>query len=308
MTLAAAAPARRFPRLICLLVVVCSDGRALAAGEQDQYEEKTVSRCAERAARIAKSDRVLWVKELEEAYPDKVGNPLKEEEYAAWFTLLAGDAAEWRRATAANARIAELFDRVLQRLELGPVPSIKRDEFMRYARKVLVQGNPQAQGQNDPNEDADKVFRVLDIDGDGMLVPEELTTKLRDERPRADVNGNGRIDKDEYRTYFQRRVTVSAEVAVKAMEQNGRGSDPKIPNRPGSTLPTWFTDVDTDKDGQVALSEWRKAGRAIAVFQEMDLDGDGLLTKEEYARFARMKEKENMPPPPNPDAGKPGKM
>ena len=200
---AVAVSGRRFPLILCLLFLGTTNGRAVAGAEQDQYEEKTIGRCVERVARSAKSDRVQWVKELEEAFPEKVGNPLKEEEYAAWFTLLAGDAMEWRRAAAANARIAELFDKIIQRLELGPVPSIKRDEFLRYARKALIPGNPPAAGQGpDPNEDADKVFRVLDLDGDGILEPEEMTTKLRDERPRADKNGNGRIEKDEYRAYF----------------------------------------------------------------------------------------------------------
>jgi Ca2+-binding EF-hand superfamily protein len=287
--------ARRFRILVCLLAHCAATDRAAAGVEQDQYEEKVVARGVERAVRVAKSDRGMWVKELDEAFPDKVGNPLKEEEYAAWFKLLAGEAAEWRRDGSPSTALAGLFDRIVQRLELGPVPSVKRDEFLRYAKKALVPGNPQS-GDGEQNEDVDKVFRVLDRDGDGKLEPEEMTTKLREEKPRADTDGNGRIDKDEYRTYFRQRVVLNTDAAIKAMDQLQKlSADGKTPAKPGvgtGGLPSWFTDLDTDKDAQIALSEWRKSGREIAAFMEMDLDDDGLLTKDEYARFAKMKERE----------------
>src|SRR5262249_44563864 len=153
------------------------------------------------------------------------------------------------------------------------------------ARKVLREGNPQ-EGERDANEDADKVFRVLDRNGDGELDRDELTAGLKDEKAKADADGNGRISKDEYRGYFRQRVTVRAD-AVLAKSGDGRGPDGKPtgkPGAPGTGLPDWFTTLDTDKDGQVSLFEWRKAGRPTALFQEMDLNGDGLLTRDEYLR------------------------
>ncbi|MBY0458934.1 MAG: hypothetical protein K2V38_16475 [Gemmataceae bacterium] len=36
------------------------------------------------------------------------------------------------------------------------------------------------------------------------------------------------------------------------------------------------------------MFEWRKAGRPVELFEEMDLNGDGLLTRDEYLRYARM--------------------
>jgi EF hand len=50
-------------------------------------------------------------------------------------------------------------------------------------------------------------------------------------------------------------------------------------------LPEWFDEYDIDKDGQIALWEWRKAGKDITKFQEMDLNGDGLITADELLRF-----------------------
>ena len=55
-------------------------------------------------------------------------------------------------------------------------------------------------------------------------------------------------------------------------------------------MPDWFTALDLDTDGQIALHEWRKASRTIESFMEMDLDHDGLLTRDEYLRFVRMTE------------------
>jgi EF hand len=53
---------------------------------------------------------------------------------------------------------------------------------------------------------------------------------------------------------------------------------------PVKDLPSWFTTLDTDKDGQIGLYEWRADGRRIAEFQTFDLNNDGLITAEEYLR------------------------
>lgn len=281
-----------------MLTFVALNGWTAADTEIDKYEERAIAHGIERALRSVKSDRALWVKELENAYPGRVTNATTEDDYAAWFVLLAGKGEEWRKDSAANAQMAELFERVIQRLELGPVPSIKRDEFARYARKALIPGNPPKDGAPPPdqNEDADKVFRVLDRDGDGNLGKEELTLHLRDDRIRADADGNGLISKDEYRLYFQRRVTVAVETtSVKATEKGRNGLDVKATSataKASAAMPDWFTTLDTDMDGQIALHEWRKAGRSIETFMEMDLDDDGLLTREEYVRFAKKNEME----------------
>ena len=50
-------------------------------------------------------------------------------------------------------------------------------------------------------------------------------------------------------------------------------------------LPSWFNSLDTNQDGQIALYEWRNDGRLATDFLPMDLNGDGLVTAEEYLRF-----------------------
>ena len=49
-------------------------------------------------------------------------------------------------------------------------------------------------------------------------------------------------------------------------------------------LPSWFTELDTDKDAQIGLYEWRAAGRSIEEFLAKDLNGDGFLTAEEVLK------------------------
>jgi hypothetical protein len=52
-----------------------------------------------------------------------------------------------------------------------------------------------------------------------------------------------------------------------------------------SNMPAWFTQLDTDRDGQVGLYEWRHSGKAVSEFQLMDRNGDGLLTAEEVLYY-----------------------
>jgi hypothetical protein len=54
-------------------------------------------------------------------------------------------------------------------------------------------------------------------------------------------------------------------------------------------LPEWFEEFDIDKDGQVALWEWRKFGRLISDFDDYDLNKDGLITADELIRWQQLK-------------------
>ncbi len=88
--------------------------------------------------------------------------------------------------------------------------------------------------------------------------------------------------------------------------------DPKDEDAPKPTVyrfgklpkevPSWFEELDTDKDGQVGLYEWRKAGRATADFVDMDLNGDGLLTAEEWIRHGKLALEKKATAPADPDS------
>jgi hypothetical protein len=49
-------------------------------------------------------------------------------------------------------------------------------------------------------------------------------------------------------------------------------------------LPTWFSEVDRDHDGQLSLFEWNEAHLPLALFEQLDLNDDGFVTPEEILR------------------------
>jgi hypothetical protein len=263
----------RYALLLCALVA-CLPARA--GDEQDRFEEQAAMRAAnarvERSMRTERGERAMWLKDLEVAYPGKVpANPPDDAE--AWFALLAGAGDEWRKADASAAGVSVLYERVVQRMELGPVPTIKREEFARYV-KVLGRNMPPLAGKEVGTDDeADKVFRVRDLNADGELTGNELTPGLREDKGRSDSDGNGRISKAEYRDYFKRRIETKAEALMSAYKTNdklmrnlyGGGVVPKA----GGLIPAWFNMLDTDKDNQISLFEWREGGKPTSEFMEM---------------------------------------
>jgi hypothetical protein len=275
------------------------------AWEQEQYEEKSIARAAERAAKATDNEAARWHREIGKAYPGKLGPGLTEDDINQWFDVLVGDGKEWRR-DAATRPVAELFDRAAARLELGPVPTIRRDEFAGFARR-LAREAPQPPKAGERPSDADRLFRVLDRDGSGELEPAEWTDRLRADARRADADGNRRVSADEYRAYFDFRVGEAQEAQAKAADAQAKAASTAV--RKGG-LPAWFDQLDTDKDGQVGLYEWRMGGRTVAEFRLMDLDGDGLLPPDEYHRYVRQAEAAARsespaaePPPPDRRAG-----
>ncbi|HKB03245.1 MAG TPA: EF-hand domain-containing protein [Gemmataceae bacterium] len=151
-------------------------------------------------------------------------------------------------------------------------------------------------------ERAARMFRRLDRNGDGLLDNDEMTEGLRDGRAKWDRNGDGFIDPDEYTAYFQTHLkkvaegVASGEIPLAAAKLAAAAAPPPAPT-PGQTprpaaaagkapaLPAWFSQLDTDGDGQVGLYEWKAAGRPIAEFLAMDANGDGFLEASEVQAY-----------------------
>jgi Ca2+-binding EF-hand superfamily protein len=157
---------------------------------------------------------------------------------------------------------------------------------------------------DDPNAWADEWFRRLDRNGDGVLSVGEMTENLKAERHKWDLNEDGVIDLQEYRTY------VKALIAQRLREGSGGGRTTRAPTEPRYeaqqrrtnrrqpvNVPRWFKEYDLDRDGQVSLYEWQEKGGSVEAFRKLDLNGDGFITLRELARAGALTSGNGNTPP-----------
>lgn len=158
-------------------------------------------------------------------------------------------------------------------------------------------GGPTGPGGMDPEAFAKQRFEQYDTNKDGQLDATEAqaSNRLRDSFQEVDADRNGLISLAEYTQYIRVRFA-----------NGGPGGNPGDPGfnpwaQPGfmvpvpeqkkvavyrfgslpKDLPDWFSKIDSDKDAQIGLYEWRKAGRDLAEFRSFDLNGDGFITVDE---------------------------
>ncbi len=153
-------------------------------------------------------------------------------------------------------------------------------------------GSPPIQPGQNPLEAiaawAEADFKRRDINGDGRLVPEEMSEQLRSQLDRWDTNHDGLITLDEYKVYFSARLQMGDggqnqpnPITILIEEDYDRRPDVIRAGKLPKELPKWFGELDVDQDGQVALHEWFKAGKDLEEFKEWDRNDDGLITAEE---------------------------
>jgi hypothetical protein len=171
----------------------------------------------------------------------------------------------------------------------------------------------EAEKQKDEEARGRDLFKALDTDKDNALSKDEVDAGRRnravgqdllDNFDRIDANKSGKIELDEFLKYLQERrqnwERRRDEEAKKAEEaQPGAQKESELDKRPTvyrigkmpKDLPPWFTQLDTDLDGQVGLYEWKKAGKEVAEFLAMDINGDGFVTVEELLRWQKAQKK-----------------
>jgi hypothetical protein len=154
-------------------------------------------------------------------------------------------------------------------------------------------------------EQTKKLFVKLDRNSDGLLDLDEMPEALLREYAYWDTNRNGFIEVEEYWAYYQGRLqglsegVASGMIELKGKQGGSSGSVVPIPMdevetevRPAvyragsllSGLPDFFLKLDTDRDIQLGLYEWKRSGRPLKEFFDMDRNDDGFLTIEELTR------------------------
>jgi Ca2+-binding EF-hand superfamily protein len=181
-----------------------------------------------------------------------------------------------------------------------------------------------------PIEDrAKRMFTNMDKDGDGVISAEEMSDDLRANLAKWDTNKNGVIEWEEFLPYAKERLAARDadraryEEFKKSEEAKNASVDPNGPPMPSTTvvedkkpvifrndnlpkdLPDWFKKLDTDKDGQIGLYEWKAAGKDLDEFRKYDRNGDGFITVEEALWYEKNKERlaGNIPLNSTPDKG-----
>lgn len=226
----------------------------------------------------------------------------------------------WTRSATSEPALLDAFNEIANALGITS-GQITREQFIKYMgqhpgkRKDLAAaaglgvGNRGGPGGNGPNRGAggspaEIRFRQLDKNNDGVLDVEEMPELLRNEKDKWDSNNDGFIDLEEFKPFYRARMAhENGEKHGGRGPGTGAGGGPRVIITPPTPqelskkptvyragklpkgIPSWFVELDTDEDGQIGLYEWKKSGRPIQEFLDMDRNNDGFLTIDEVMRY-----------------------
>ena len=134
-------------------------------------------------------------------------------------------------------------------------------------------------------------YQFVDLDGDGLMSREEafkqnMGTEVFDA---IDDDGSGEISRDEFRAFVQKQVNESAR---RGNSTHGAKDVSWLKNASTDvSLGTILIDgkvfcfVDIDGDGTMSFEEATEQNMPKSVFDEIDDDGNGSITKQEFKDY-----------------------
>jgi Ca2+-binding EF-hand superfamily protein len=135
----------------------------------------------------------------------------------------------------------------------------------------------------DPEVRAEKMFERLDADGSGVVTIDEFMSRPGNRATRhferLDVNEDSSLSPEEFLDHPRRHDGDIDHDAVRACVEEALGEE--LPERPEPEAV--FADMDANGDGAVSEDEFLGAAesRASDRFARVDADGDGGITLEE---------------------------
>ena len=163
-----------------------------------------------------------------------------------------------------------------------------------------TRSRPEAVESKDSKSDTDRIrsyakniVRKHDRNKNGQLDREELKN-VNGPASRADFNGDGKVTVEEITQRMQGDVPSKAKTSrsskrgsrTRRTENNMNESDNSSQSNFSATAPSWFASKDSDKNGQVEMSEYtsRWSTSKIAEFKRYDKNGDGVITLKESSK------------------------
>jgi hypothetical protein len=129
------------------------------------------------------------------------------------------------------------------------------------------------------------LFRLVDRNGDRRISPRERRN-MAGILKALDLNGDGQITENEKPTAIRLAVTRGPHVhevlaQPTAAHRELASTRQSSPAKPNAAAPSWFSDMDRNRDGDLSRSEFLGTSEQ---FKQMDADGDGLIGSQEAAK------------------------